>query len=74
MQNSLKGLASADVYLDEIKIMKKHLLLLLGGSILTFNLASAQPVGVRSEMSPPDGYVLVKVTNSLTKFDLDFNR
>ncbi len=72
MQNSLKGLASADVYLDEIKIMKKHLLLLLGGSILTFNLASAQPVGVRSEMSPPDGYVLVKVTNSLTKFDLDF--
>jgi hypothetical protein len=52
--------------------MKKHLLSLLAVSIFSFNLASAQPVSVPPAMSPPDGYVLVKVTNSLTKFDLDF--
>ena len=70
----MKGLLLAGVYLDEtgIQIMKKHLLLLLSGSILSFNLASAQPVSVPPAMSPPDGYILVKVTNSLAKFDLDF--
>lgn len=65
--------------------MKKYLLLLLGGLILSLYLASAQPAGMPSpwpgpkpqfgsgQMSqPPDGYVLVKITNSLTKFDLDF--
>jgi hypothetical protein len=52
--------------------MKKHLLLLLGASIFSFNLASAQPMNMPSSMAPPDGYVLVRVTNSLTKFDLDF--
>lgn len=52
--------------------MKKYLLPLLGGSILSFDVAFAQAVGLPSPMSPPDGYILVKVTNSLTKFDLDF--
>ncbi|HEX3856151.1 MAG TPA: hypothetical protein VHY30_02510 [Verrucomicrobiae bacterium] len=52
--------------------MKKYLLSLLVASIFSFNLASAQPVSMPPAMSPPDGYVLVKVTNSLTKFDLDF--
>jgi hypothetical protein len=74
IKNSLKGLALAGVYLDEtgIQIMKKNLLLLLAASIFSFNLASAQPLGVPSSWQPPDGYVLVKATNSLTKFDLDF--
>jgi hypothetical protein len=58
--------------------MKKHLLLLWGGLILSITVALAQPF---DKMTPPnsgampqlpDGYVLVKVTNSLTKFDLDF--
>ena len=53
--------------------MKKYLLLLLGASILSFKLASAQPVNGSPVISPPDGYVLVKVTNSLVKFDLDFS-
>jgi hypothetical protein len=52
--------------------MKKYLLLLLGGSIVSFSMAFGQPVGVSSPISPPDGYVLVKNTNSLAKFDLDF--
>jgi hypothetical protein len=52
--------------------MKKYLLMVLVGSNLSFNLASAQPASVSFTMSPPDGYVLVKVTNSLTKFDLNF--
>jgi len=52
--------------------MKKCFLLLLAGSVLSVRLASAQPINGASVMSPPDGYVLVKVTNSLTKFDLDF--
>jgi len=49
--------------------MKYHLLLFFGGSILSFNLAFAQPV----PLLPPDGYVLVKATNSLARFDLDFH-
>jgi hypothetical protein len=53
-------------------MMKKYLLLLVIGSILSSNLASAQPANGSSVMSPPDGYILVKVTNSLTIFDLDF--
>jgi len=53
--------------------MKKYLLLLLSGSILPFNMAFGQPVGVPSAVSPPDGYVLIKNTNSLAKFDLDFS-
>jgi hypothetical protein len=57
---------------SEIQTMKKSVLLLLGGSILSFNLTFAQPVNGPSVMSPPDGYVLVKITNALTKFDLDF--
>jgi hypothetical protein len=52
--------------------MKKYLLLLMGGSLLPLNMALAQPVGVLPSMSPPEGYVLVKDTNSLPKFDLDF--
>jgi hypothetical protein len=74
-KDCVKGLLLAGVYLDEtgIQIMKKNLLLLLSGSILSFNLASAQPVSVPPAMSPPDGYILVKVTNSLAKFDLDFS-
>lgn len=52
--------------------MKNYLLLLLGSSILSSNMALAQPGGVPPGMSPPEGYVLVKATNSLTKFDLDF--
>jgi hypothetical protein len=52
--------------------MKKHLLLLLGGSLLVLDIALAQPVGAPLTMSPPEGYVLVKVTNSLPRFDLDF--
>lgn len=77
----------AGVYLDgiEIQIMKKHLILLLGALILSSNLMSAQPVGMPPSgpgptpqfgpgqiSQPPDGYILVKVTNSVTKFDLDF--
>jgi hypothetical protein len=47
--------------------MKKHLLMLLGGLILSFNLACAQPI------SPFTGLpVLVTATNSLPKFDLNF--
>lgn len=66
----------------EIHIMKKYLLLLLSGSMLSFNLAFAQPRPYPSAMPPPQSipptekdlsdYVLVKTTNSLTKFDLDF--
>lgn len=58
--------------------MKKHLLLLWGGLILSITVALAQPFDKMSPSGPgsmpqlPDGYVLVKVTNSLTKFDLDF--
>jgi hypothetical protein len=58
--------------------MKKHLLLLWGGLILPITVALAQPFDKMSPSSSgampqlPDGYVLVKVTNSLTKFDLDF--
>jgi hypothetical protein len=77
----LKGLALAGVYLDEteIQIMKKYLLLLLGGPILSFNLAFAQPVnlsGLSSPMPPAEkdsgDYIWVRTTNLLTKFDLDF--
>jgi hypothetical protein len=70
----LKSSALAGVYLDEtrLKIMKKHLFLFLSGSLLSFNLAFAQP----SPMPPMDKdsgeYVWVRATNSLTKFDLDF--
>jgi hypothetical protein len=70
----LKGLTLAGVYLIETnnQNMKKYLLSLLAVSIISINLASAQPVSVPPAMSPPDGYILVKVTNSLAKFDLDF--
>jgi hypothetical protein len=53
--------------------MKQFLLLLLGGSILSSSMVFGQPVGVPYTVSAPDGYVLVKNTNSLTKFDLDFS-
>ena len=53
--------------------MKKYLLLLLGGSILSFNLAFAQPAPPNGGLLVPDNYVLVKATNSLPKFDLDFH-
>ena len=53
--------------------MKKCFLLLLAGSILPIIMAFGQPVGVPYAVSPPDGYVLVKNTNSLPKFDLDFS-
>jgi hypothetical protein len=52
--------------------MKKHLLLLIGASLLALNVAVAQRVGGLPSMSAPEGYVLVKDTNSLPKFDLDF--
>ena len=55
--------------------MKKHLLLLLAASTVSFNLAFAQPVSVPhwvAGVRTLGRYVLVKVTNSLTKFDLDF--
>jgi hypothetical protein len=72
-EDILKGSVLAGVYLyeTEIRIMKKHVLLLLGASILSFNLASAQPAPSNGLLVPED-YVLVKTTNSLTKFDLDF--
>jgi len=66
------------VCLDETEIqsMKKYLLLLLCGSMLSFNLAFAQPGTYPSSMPPTEkdlgDYILVRATNSLTKFDLDF--
>jgi len=71
----LKGLTVASVSLDESEIqnMKKHLLLFLGGSLLLCKMAVAQPAGPSPSMSPPEGYILVKATNSLPKFDLDFH-
>lgn len=53
--------------------MKKYLLLLLGGSAFSFNVAVGQPVGAPYSVPPPEGYVLVKNTNSMAKFDLDFS-
>jgi hypothetical protein len=57
--------------------MNKHLWPLVIGSILSSNLAFAQPQpgpSFRPPESPKswEGYVMVPVTNSLTKFDLDF--
>jgi hypothetical protein len=57
--------------------MNKHLWPLAIGSILSSNLAFAQPQPVPSYRPPEapkswDGYVMVPVTNSLIKFDLDF--
>src|SRR5271157_5155688 len=56
--------------------MKKHLLLFLGGSLLSFNLVSAQTVSLVPGMPPAakdsSAYVLVKATNALPRFDLDF--
>jgi hypothetical protein len=48
----------------------------LGGSILSFNLAWAQPISPITGLPEPEkglgNYVLVRATNSLPKFDLDF--
>jgi hypothetical protein len=52
--------------------MKKHLLSFLGSSLFFFNTALAQPVSGTPFISPPEGYTLVKVTNSLPRLDLDF--
>lgn len=56
--------------------MKKHFLLLFGGSILSFNLAWAQPISPSTGLPESEkglgDYVLVRATNSLPKFDLDF--
>jgi hypothetical protein len=56
--------------------MKKHFLMLLGGSILSFNLVWAQPIspitGLPESEKGLGDYVLVRATNSLPKFDLDF--
>lgn len=52
--------------------MKKYLWLLLVGLIFSFNLASAQP-DVPPATPVPDGYMLVKATDSLTRFDLNFS-
>jgi hypothetical protein len=51
-----------------MKLMKKHLLLLAVASLLALTTALAQPLG-----GAPEGYVLVKATNSLPRFDLDFH-
>jgi hypothetical protein len=51
--------------------MKKYLLLSLVGAFLSCNRAFAQ-ADAPPATPPLDGYVLVKATNSLTKFDLDF--
>lgn len=51
--------------------MKNYLLFVIAGLLLSADLAVAQPIAT-SSLSPPDGYVLVKVTNSLPRFDLDF--
>jgi hypothetical protein len=61
--------------------MKKYLLLVLGCLTLSFNLTLAQshitkdgfvPRGLMPSEALPDDYVLVRATNSLPKFDLDF--
>jgi hypothetical protein len=56
--------------------MKKYFLMLFGGSILFFNLAWAQPISPSTGLPESEkglgDYVLVRATNSLPKFDLDF--
>lgn len=52
--------------------MNKHLLRLVAASTLWFNAALAQSVAPPA-MSPPNTSVLVKITNSLPKFDFDFS-
>lgn len=52
--------------------MKRYLLLLISGSLLSLNTAFTQPLVGLSASSVPEGYALVKVTNSLPRFDLDF--
>lgn len=52
--------------------MKKYLILPMVGLIFAFSLTSAQPDSPPSAIPLPEGYTLVKDTNSLTKFDLDF--
>jgi hypothetical protein len=56
----------------KFKIMKKHLILSLGGFLLSFNLVLAQPLSPPPLAKDSSEYAWVKVTNSLPRFDLDF--